>query len=167
MQEIRLNTVSLSKAWTKEVDSMPIFEESLRAQSLILDTNVLLNLLYWKDQHTKELFSSLEKKKSFALFDEETLFEFALVLDQEKFSLTQEEKENIFSKAISWGRLAETPSISAPAHCKDCDDQKFLDLAFTYKVTLLTHDKLLLKAGRRLKKTGVLVKLPQSNLRID
>lgn len=160
MDEARLKSLGLSALWPDAMKSIPAYSEDLRERSFVFDTNVLLDLLYWKDQGVAFLFEALEKKESFALFDEETLFEFALVLDEEKFSLTENEKEAIFRKALSWGRLASKPENPAPTFCKDADDQKFLDLAFDKKVTLITKDKLVLKAGKKLKKYGVLVKQP-------
>ncbi len=160
MDEARLKTISLSALWPEAIKSIPSFTEDLRERSFVFDTNVLLDLLYWKDQGVAYLFEVLEKKEIVALFDEETLFEFALVLDEEKFSLTEKEKDAIIRQALSWAILASTPENPAPTFCKDADDQKFLDLAFDKKVTLITKDKLVLKAGKKLKKYGVLVRLP-------
>ncbi len=160
MDETRLKTISLSALWPRAIKSTPTYTEDLQSHCFVFDTNVLLDFLYWEDSRVVSLLDALEKKTIFALFDEETLFEFALVLDCEKFSLTKEKKEAIFSRALSWGRLASAPVSPAPTRCKDTDDQKFLDLAFGYKVSLITKDKLLLKAGKKLKKHGVAVKLP-------
>ncbi len=162
MDESRLKTVGLSALWPDAIKSTPTFTEDLKAQCFVFDTNVLFDLLYWHDTHVASFLEALTKGEAFALFDEETLFEFALVLDREKFSLTKEKKEAIFMRALSWGKLASTPTNQAPTRCKDADDQKFLDLAFHYRTTLITKDKLVLKAGKKLKKYGVAVKLPQS-----
>ena len=160
MDETRLKTISLSALWSRAIKSTPSFTEDLQSHCFVFDTNVLFDLLYWEDPRVASFLEALEKKTIFALFDEETLFEFALVLDREKFSLTKEKKEAIFCRALTWGRLASAPENPAPSRCKDTDDQKFLDLAFGYKVSLITKDKLLLKAGKKLKKYGVIVKLP-------
>ncbi len=160
MDEARLKTVSLSALWPRAIKSTPSFTEDLQSHCFVFDTNVLLDLLYWEDPLVASFLEALEKKTIFALFDEETLFEFALVLDREKFSLTKEKKEAIFIRALSWAILVSAPVSPAPSRCKDTDDQKFLDLAFGYKVSLITKDKLLLKAGKKLKKYGVIVRLP-------
>lgn len=48
------------------------------------------------------------------------------------------------------------------SRCRDPDDQKFLDIAqFSQAQLLITRDKLVLKAGKRLKKEGTLVLTPQ------
>ncbi len=160
MDEVRLKAVSLSALWPRAIKSTPTYTEDLQNRCFVFDTNVLFDLLYWEDSRVASLLEALEKKTIFALFDEETLFEFALVLDREKFSLTKEKKEAIFIRALSWAILVSAPVSPAPSRCKDTDDQKFLDLAFGYKVSLITKDKLLLKAGKKLKKYGVIVRLP-------
>lgn len=162
MNETRLKTVGLSALWPEAIQSFPAYTEDLQNRCFVFDTNVLLDLLYWHDTHVASFLEVLTKGEVFALFDEETLFEFALVLDEAKFSLSEKEKTAIFTQALRLGRLASTPTNQAPTRCKDADDQKFLDLAFHYRVTLITKDKLVLKAGKKLKKYGVAVKLPQS-----
>ncbi len=160
MDEIRLRTISLCSLWSSSLQSLPSFSKATQERCYVLDTNILLDLVYWNDAHVRALFEALTRGEAFALFDEETLFEFALVLDCKNFSLTKEKKEALFRQALSWGSLATRPSESAPTRCKDTDDQKFLNLAFCYKVPLISKDKLVLKAGKKLKKYGVTVRLP-------
>ncbi len=132
--------------------------------NLVLDTNVLLDLLYWKDQKVAGLLQKIAKEKALILFDEETLFEFADVIAREHFKLNLKEQVDLLERASTLGRIVKVPETRAPVHCKDADDQKFLNLAYCYKATLLTKDKRVLKCEKKLRRHGVQVMKPEELL---
>ena len=140
----------------------PSLGEGIHA--LILDTNVLLDLLYWKDAKVAGLLPKIAKENALILFDEETLFEFTDVIAREHFALTVKEQENLLREASTLGRIVEVPPVTAPVRCKDTDDQKFLNLAYCYKGTLLTRDKRVLKCEKKLRRHGVRVMRPEELL---
>lgn len=140
----------------------PFLEADIHA--LILDTNVLLDLLYWRDSKVAGLLKKVAKENALVLFDEETLFEFADVIAREQFKLSVKEQEEALQKAASLGFIVKTPEVVAPVHCKDTDDQKFLNLAYCYKGTLLTRDKRVLKCEKKLRRHGVRVMKPEELL---
>lgn len=67
-----------------------------------------------------------------------------------------------------WARFAAQPAPAAPAglHCRDADDQKFLDLALAHPgCALLTRDKALLRLARRAAAQRVRITSPAAWLR--
>ena len=80
-------------------------EEGIHA--LILDTNVLLDLLYWRDSKVAGLLPKIAKENALVLFDEETLFEFADVIAREQFKLSVKEQEETLQKPLHSDSLSK------------------------------------------------------------
>ncbi len=129
---------------------------------IVIDTNVLLDLLFWHDASAEPLRLALEEGRLAAVFDDEALKEAAEVLGRPKFLAGDDEA--VFALLDAWSRNAQRVSEEAVAasaktltvRCRDPLDQKFLVLAAAAGASwLATKDKLLFKAGKKLRRFGV------------
>jgi putative PIN family toxin of toxin-antitoxin system len=120
-------------------------------QTVIFDTNVLLDIFVFNDFRAVHIKAALTEKRVKALATVKTIEEFADVISRPLFTLEQSAQERILSE---WRNLAtimqDETLISAPWRCNDPDDQIFLDLAFTSKpCVLLSKDNELLKISKK------------------
>jgi putative PIN family toxin of toxin-antitoxin system len=123
---------------------------------LVLDTNVVLDLVVFRDPGAAPLRSAIEAGRVTILTSAECLAELRRVLDYPEFKLDEAAQ----AAACDWF-VAHTEILEAPdpdpmlPRCRDADDQKFLDLAWIADVEhLVTKDKALLELGRRVAKLG-------------
>jgi putative PIN family toxin of toxin-antitoxin system len=130
---------------------------------LVLDTNIVLDTLVFRDPRTRALHA--------ALFDEPVMpdllwlatapmrEELARVLAYPhiavRLALHGLQAGQVLSQFDARARIVPV-APKAPATCKDPDDQKFADLAVGHSATLLSKDKAVLCMRKRLMKLGVL-----------
>jgi putative PIN family toxin of toxin-antitoxin system len=129
---------------------------------LVLDTNIVLDTLVFRDSRTHALHA--------ALFDEPVMpnllwlttapmrEELARVLAYPHIAVRLAFHGLQAAQVLSQfdARAHITPvAPKAPATCKDPDDQKFIDLAVAHGATLLSKDKAVLCMRKRLMKLGV------------
>lgn len=152
----------LSDTLTERLVRLPGAPENTDRPRIVIDTNVLLDLLFWHDASAEPLRRALETGTVAAVFDDEALKEAAEVLGRPKFLAGDEEA--VFTLLEAWSRNAERvpdEAVSASAktltvRCRDPLDQKFLVLARAAGASwLATKDKLLFKAGKKLRRFGV------------
>ena len=142
-----------------ELKNKPKVEpESLMAQRskplVIIDTNVWLDILYWHDAQVETLGEKLQSRALTVCVTLETVEELADVISRKQFGLDDLEQRKLVTRVLDQSVLVQTPPASH-VKCRDADDQKFLDLAQSVKADyLITKDKLVLKAGKRLKSLG-------------
>ena len=131
-------------------------------QHLILDTNIVLDMLVFRDSRTHALLA--------ALFDEPVMSdllwlatapmreELARVLAYPHIAVRLAfhglQAAQVLSEFDARVRIVPV-APKAPATCKDPDDQKFIDLAVSQGATLLSKDKAVLCMRKRLMKLGV------------
>jgi putative PIN family toxin of toxin-antitoxin system len=129
---------------------------------LVLDTNIVLDTLVFRDPRTHALHA--------ALFDEPVMSdllwlatapmreELARVLAYPHIALRLVfhglQAGQVLSQFDARVRIVPV-APKAPATCKDPDDQKFIDLAVSHSAALLSKDKAVLCMRRRLMKLGV------------
>ena len=105
---------------------------------LVLDTNVILDLLVFKDPSTKPIRLLLDAKLLDAVRSEASMLELIDVIQRPTFRLNQEEQSIILQAWESSTRLLENGAIEpAPFTCRDQDDQVFLDMAYSLRPALL------------------------------
>lgn len=120
---------------------------------LVLDTNVVLDLLYWHDAGTAFIAHELAAGRAGAVTDARCFTELQRVLALDRFGLAPDEQARLadtYRNSCIWH---ETPPSFAQAlpRCKDQDDQKFLELSYSARASLLvTKDRALLKLARRM-----------------
>jgi len=126
-------------------------------QSVVFDTNVLLDLFVFNDFRAIHLKEALLSRQMDAIASPKTLAEFADVISRPLFSLETSAQEKILTEWASLARVLDDQSLlSAPWQCQDTDDQVFLDLAYTVKpCTLISKDNEVLKLANRAAKEGI------------
>ena len=137
-------------------------------KSVVLDTNVLLDLFVFNDFRALHLKQALLEQKIDALASPKTLEEFADVISRPLFSLEVADQEKILQQLSSLARVLSDQSLSpSPWRCQDPDDQIFLDLAFTAKpCTLMSKDNEVLKFAAQAAKEDVLISADYQSLEL-
>ena len=136
------------------------------ALTVIVDTNVLLDFWAFHDPKTEALLQLIEDGACTMLRDEATEKEFAEVIHRPGFKLSAEDQTAILTHWFQIARRPASPARDALARCRDPLDQKFFDLASGSGCRLIvSKDKLVMKAGRRAKKEGTAVMLPEDAAR--
>lgn len=128
--------------------------------SLVIDTNVVLDLYIYEDPATAVLREQLADTAVCWLATLVMREELRRVLDYPQVvrrmndrSLKAEAILAAYDARVQWADIAP----KAPYTCKDADDQKFIDLAVAHTATLLSKDKAVLSMTKRLAKLGVTV----------
>ena len=121
---------------------------------LVLDTNVILDLLVFKDPTAEPIRHLLDAKLVDAVRSEASMLELIDVIQRPTFKLSQEEQDSILQTWECATRLLENAAIeSAPFTCRDLDDQIFLDMAYSIRPALLLSKDLLVLELRAIAKT--------------
>ncbi|QWD95851.1 putative toxin-antitoxin system toxin component, PIN family [Polynucleobacter sp. MG-6-Vaara-E2] len=128
-------------------------------KSVVLDTNVLLDIFVFNDFRAVHLKQALIDRQVDALATSKTLEEFADVISRPLFCLEQEVQDRILSQWHSIARVLDDETLLiAPWQCQDPDDQVFLNLAYTAKPSLLiSKDNEVLKLANRAIKEDLLI----------
>lgn len=129
-------------------------------QTIVLDTNIVLDLWLYVDPATPDLLVALTSQRvdwvaTQAMRDElERVLTYPhIVLRMHKSGLVAEDV------LVQFDRFARLVPVAdrAPYVCKDLDDQKFIDLACVYSCWLVSKDKAVLTMRNRLARIGVSV----------
>lgn len=105
---------------------------------VVLDTNVILDILVFEDPKSSIIRIALENQSIDTLRSHATVSELADVIARPAFALSTIKQEQILLHWQNWSRLIEDAAIAkAPMHCRDPDDQIFIDLAYSFKPALL------------------------------
>jgi len=138
-----------------------------RVPSLVLDTNVLLDLWLFDEPSTRPLRAAIEAGAVRAVRSADCDAEFAGVIARAQFGLDEASCRSVLAR---WTRCSAPIAAVAPAPlaCADPDDQKFLDAAFSAGAdALLTRDKALLKLARRAEAAGLRIRRPDASMTYD
>jgi putative PIN family toxin of toxin-antitoxin system len=124
---------------------------------LVLDTNVILDLLVFKDPSTESIQVVLDAKLVEAVRTEASMLELMDVIQRPNFKLSKEQQQIILKQWESSSRLLDNSAIeSAPFTCRDPDDQVFIDMAFSIRPALvLSKDLRVLELGAIAQRHGV------------
>jgi putative PIN family toxin of toxin-antitoxin system len=122
-------------------------------QTLVLDTNVVLDLFVFADPRTDSLRRHLEGGEVTWLATPTMRDELERVLAyahiQAKLALYGLDAPGVLAHFDRHARIAHVPD-KAPVTCSDPDDQKFIDLAVAHKCMLLSKDAAVLSMAKRL-----------------
>ena len=133
--------------------------------SLVLDTNVCLDLFIFRDPHCAHLHAALLAGSVAAVTRADCRNEWLRVLDYPNLALDDDAKKQAATEfdALISCISPEQQAITLP-FCTDKDDQKFLELARDAKAKcLVTKDKALLKLGRKMARSGLFeIRRPQA-----
>ena len=130
----------------------------------VIDTNVWLDLYFFRDPDSQPLAAALDSPHWIAARSEQTEAELAAVLQRPRFGSNPGERSLLLECVRQWqDRTSVFPfDAAAPWRCRDPHDQKFLDLAFAAQATvLLTKDKALLALNRKAQHVGLTIITPR------
>ena len=128
--------------------------------TLVIDTNIALDVLVFEDPATQALRQALEQRQCGWLITQSMLDEARRVLDYPLIARRMATRElRVDGVMARWHELSTLlePAPKAPYTCKDADDQKFIDLAVQHSCVLLSKDAAVLCMARRLQRVGAQV----------
>lgn len=141
------------------------------APLIVVDTNVVLDIVYWENPQALPILEALRAGRLIAAVDLDAALELAEVLSREKFGLSAEEALARWREWMALCRPVAKAAVRRAAEacqvrCRDPLDQKFLVLAIAAgAAAIVTRDKLVLKAGRAMKKRyGIAALTPRAAL---
>lgn len=125
---------------------------------MVLDTNIVLDLVVFDDPLARPLRAAIEAGSVTLLADAAGLAELRRVLAYPEFKLDDTAQADAYawyaSRVETCDAAGAPPSAGLP-RCRDPDDQKFLELAWSANAAwLVTKDKALLELARRVAKLG-------------
>ena len=117
---------------------------------LVLDTNVVLDLLYFDDAVARPLRLALEQGRVRCVVSDATLGEWRRVLGYPEFELNAERQAALFERYRSISLCGSVAADASLPRCSDPDDQKFIELAAAFHAQgLVSKDRAVLKLRRR------------------
>jgi putative PIN family toxin of toxin-antitoxin system len=124
---------------------------------VVIDTNILLDVYVFQDPDAAALLAHMNTGEILPVASAETNAEFAEVISRDKFGLSPQAQQAAISDWTQRASMKEASQVTrAPWRCKDKDDQKFLDLAFSIKpCVLISNDKQVLRFKKRAQREGV------------
>jgi putative PIN family toxin of toxin-antitoxin system len=125
---------------------------------LVLDTNVVLDLVVFRDEGIRPLARALESGAAIAVTSHACLTELGRVLAYPQFKLDELAQSRAFEGFRARAALLDLPPPPATPGlpiCADPDDQKFLELAWHANAScLVTKDRALLRLARAVARLG-------------
>ena len=126
--------------------------------SIVLDTNIVLDVFVFNDAACAPLKAALEAGEINWLATSPMRDELARVLAYPQivprlkfYELTA---DDVLARFDQYTRITEVPG-KASVTCSDADDQKFIDLAVAHQALLLSKDQHLLSMQKRLLAQGI------------
>ncbi|CAM8637080.1 COG1569 Predicted nucleic acid-binding protein, contains PIN domain [Comamonadaceae bacterium] len=124
---------------------------------IVLDTNIVLDLLVFKDPVTLPLRQALEAGQLRWLSTDAMREELARVLAYpqiaKRLAYYALEPQDVLAARDAWVLTVDV-APKAPVTCKDPDDQRFIDLAVAYQCPVLSKDHAVLCMAKRLLALG-------------
>ncbi len=129
--------------------------------TLVIDTNVVLDLFLYEDSATVPLRALLAEPQTRWLATPVMREELRRVLLYPQVVKRMDARaltaDAILAAFDARAQIVDS-SPKAPYTCKDGDDQKFIDLAVAHTAVLLSKDKAVLCMAKRLARLGVAVR---------
>lgn len=128
---------------------------------LVLDTNAALDWLVFRDPGMQPLVAAIQARRVQWLACPGMREELVHMLGHVSLARWQPDVAEALAQFDRWTSPRPTPPASHRLRCSDADDQVFVDLALAHRARwLISHDRALLKLGRRLRPHGVAVLKP-------
>ena len=132
-------------------------------QTIVLDTNIVLDIFVFADADAKLLKKALEAGELVWIATWQMRDELARVLDYPqivpRLAFYQLSAGNVLASFDRHARLVDV-AAKACLNCSDPDDQKFIDLAVASQAMLLSKDRHVLSMSKRLLAQGVRTQKP-------
>ena len=125
--------------------------EVARPRRVVLDTNVAVSALVFREGRLAWLREAWEAGRIVPIVSAETVAELVRVLAYPKLKLSEEETKNVLAHYMEHAEAVREAGASVRVpECRDPDDRKFLQLAYAAKAdALVTGDEdLLTLAGK-------------------
>jgi len=134
------------------------------AVSLVLDTNVVLDWLVFRDPSSDALAAALTTGRAEWLTCARMRDELEHVLTRGALDRWSPDAGAVLATWDRWARLVAAPPPAPPGlRCTDPDDQVFIDLALEHGASaLLSRDRALLRLARAARRAGLQVLTPQA-----
>ena len=122
-------------------------------RTLVLDTNIVLDLFVFADARARPLHECLARGRAnwlatAAMRDElERVLAYAHI--ESKLDFYRLRADDVLGRFDKHAAIVRVPA-KAPVTCKDPDDQKFIDLAVAHRCWLLSKDAAVLAMTKRL-----------------
>ena len=132
---------------------------SLVRSTIVLDTNILLDLFVFSDPLAKPLREQLEAGVLDWIATPPMREELDRVLAYPQIVPRMAYYQRSHAEVLAFfdaGARLVAPAPKAVVTCKDADDQKFIDLAVAHQAQLLSKDRAVLCMKKRLLVLGVL-----------
>ena len=127
---------------------------------VVIDTNIVLDLLVFRDPASLPLQQALQTGALQWLVTPGMRVELQRVLGYPQIAprllFYQLLPEQVLAGFDQWAQVVDA-APKAPFICKDADDQAFIDLAVAHRALLLSKDQMVLRLGKRLLTAGVRV----------
>jgi len=133
--------------------------------TLVLDTNVVLDWLVFRDASVRPLAAALTSGRAAWLACARMRDELEHVLTRGSLDAWAPDREYVLSTWERWAQPVEPPPCGAGGRlrCTDPDDQVFLDLALQHRAAaLLSRDRALLRLAGAARRVGLQVLTPQA-----
>jgi len=141
--------------------------EASQPPAVVLDTNVVLDWLLFRDPHCFALAALLEEGRLRWHATQAMRRELAIVLVRPAMQRWQPDCERILSVFDNLACVCEVPLGAAacpappPMRSRDPDDQKFIDLAVNVRARwLVSRDLALLRLARPARRAGIEILTP-------
>ena len=136
-------------------------ENSPLAEACVLDTQVVLEVFWFRDPRARTLREALSRGRLRWLASPAMRLELASVLPRLPDRESAPERGRVLTSFDCWANLRDAPP-TAPLRCSDPDDQMFADLALACGARwLFTRDRALLRLARPAAKLGCLIVPPE------
>ncbi|MEY2954125.1 MAG: hypothetical protein RLZZ401_2212 [Pseudomonadota bacterium] len=130
---------------------------------VVLDTNVVLDLMVFRDPATASLLQAVQQQQVGWLVCAPMVEELERVLHYPKLNQALQQRAltpaGVMQAGFALWQMA--PAMAWPGHrvrCDDPDDQVFLDLAVQYQAVLLSKDQAILRQAKPLARHGVVAR---------
>ena len=141
----------------------PLIDGACAAPLVVLDTNVVLDWLVFRDPRVAALAAPLEAGALRWISCPAMRRELAHMLGHRSLARWAPDAEAALAAHDRHARLVPDPTPAHRPRCSDADDQVFVDLALALPARwLLSHDRALLKLARRMRSAGVDVLTPMA-----
>ena len=140
------------------ISPLPAFSPTSEKTHIVIDTNIVLDLLVFKDPATTSLKQALDANQLTWLATQAMRDELTRVLAYPKIAARlafyKLGVDDVLTKFDQHASLVDV-APKAGVTCSDADDQKFIDLAVQYKALLLSKDKHVISIRKRLLAQGI------------
>lgn len=140
------------------VFSLPEFPLDARRETVVIDTNIILDVFVFNDMAAKPIKKALEAGELDWIATQPMRDELARVLAYPqivpRLAFYQLSAGDVLASFDRHARLLDA-AAKARLNCSDPDDQKFIDLAVASQTLLLSKDRHVLSMSKRLLAHGV------------